>query len=241
MKSRHPVSDEQLSAFIDDQLDRGEKDQLFAAAQEDPELLARACDYRQLKEMLKHAYSESGQGRIPATPPRARFNLQALAATLLLGLGGLLGWAAHSEWFGGTRAAPGHILQLGGAMEPLTGTSGVLLHLSSHDPAKMEQALDRVEALLAYFEQTAATTQVELLMNGSGLDLVRDTTPYADRIHELTRRYANITLLACNKALERYRLEHGEQAHLINDASVTDSALEQIVGRLKQGWTYIQI
>jgi len=241
MRRSDQVSDEQLSAFIDDQLDRSEKDQLFAAAQKDPELLARACDYRQLKEMLKHAYPESQSRSTPNAPGGSRFNLQALAATLLLGLGGLLGWAAHTEWFGGSQTAPGHILQLGGSLEPLHGASGVLLHLSSHDPAKMEQALDRVEALLAYYEQTAVTTEVELLVNGTGLDLVRDNTPYADRLHALTRRYANITLLACNKALERYRLEHGEQAHLIDDAGITSSALEQIVGRLKQGWTYIQI
>ena len=65
------ISDERLNAFIDDELDAAEKNEVFEALSSDSELNQQVCELRQLSELVRHAYD-----RPPAIEsyrkPRAR-------------------------------------------------------------------------------------------------------------------------------------------------------------------------
>lgn len=167
MNDKRTFSDEQLNAFVDDQLGAQEREEILAAAAEDAELGQRLCALRAAKELVGHAY-----GRLPAARHRTgrRVSLWsgALVAGLALAVGVVAGWQGHRASQGGTDITA----SLAGLFAPQP--SRVLIHLDSSQTERMQEALDMAEAYLA----KAGKAKVELVVNNSGLDLLREeTTP----------------------------------------------------------------
>ena len=82
--------------------------------------------------------------------------------------------------------------------------------------------------------------QLEVVANAEGLKLLRaDTSPYPERIRRMALQFNNISFLACNRAIEKLRM-NGIDVHLLPEARVIPGALEEIVDRLQQGWVYIR-
>jgi intracellular sulfur oxidation DsrE/DsrF family protein len=240
------ISEEQINAFVDSQLDAEETERVLVHIDGDAEANAQVCEVRRLQDMVRHAYGMPAHRSSPS-PRRARAasvrrRAQAIAACLLLAMGAALGWMAHTP-HPGTESTPG-ILSLAdaNATAGLEQGNGVIVHLSSSDPARMKAALRETERLLAQNARLGHNVPVEVLVNGPGLDLLRvDTTTGLGKIRELRSRYANVSFLACRKTLERFKLEHGVDAKLLSEVEVASSALDQILTRLREGWNYVQI
>ena len=231
MKKDDIISDEQLSAFTDGELESEEENRIFTLSEECGELDARLCQQRKVKELVQHAYRD-----IPKPRGRDRrggrrgslFNLAAAAAiALAVGLAG--GWMASRSLEGGTPPAA--------AAVPASQDTW-LLHVASSDPARMRLALDRAEELMNAPGASEAS-RVEIVANEGGLDLLRsDRTPFADRIRELAEQ--DVLFFACSKAIERLE-EQGVDVHLLPEANTRYSALDRVVYRMQQGWTYEKI
>ncbi|HEB99740.1 MAG TPA: hypothetical protein ENJ05_09545 [Thiotrichales bacterium] len=251
------LSDEQLNAYVDGQLDADEKSRILNAINSDEALGRRACELRRLRELVQLAYEA------PPAPPRARQRTrsmgpwgQAAAAGLLLALGSVLGWVSHGQ-SATSQTGPDLDIQamyldeekafqttsIANAPIDKNGRK-IVLHISSSDPQKMEAALDTAERLLNTYRSRNQHVELELVANAGGLDLLRaDTSPFADRVHELQRRYENLTFLACQTAMNRLLAKQGkaELPPLLPEALVTPNALEEILTRLQEGWVYVSI
>jgi len=219
-----------LGAFIDGELDTEDESRIFMAAESCPELDARLCQQRKLKELLQHAYRDPPRPVRPGgrgNQHRKLFGLAAAAVLLLLaGLSG--GWFA------------GRVLDAGvasGGQLVATNPDSWLLHVASDDPARMKMALDRAEALTSGSD--GVVRHVEIVANESGLTLLRsDVTPYADRIRRLAED--DVLFFACSRAIDRLK-EQGIQVRLVPEADTNYSALDRVVYRMQQGWTYEKI
>ena len=78
-------------------------------------------------------------------------------------------------------------------------------------------------------------------MNNSGLDLLREeSTFHAERIARLAARHEMLAFVACGNAIARYR-SAGLDVKLVPEARVERTAVEHIVDRVRQGWTYLKI
>lgn len=232
MNDTRDFSDESLSAFVDDELGAQEREEILAAIAEDAELGQRLCALRSTKELVRHAY-----GNVPAVRRRRERRVSlwsgALAAGVALVVGVLVGWQGH-------RAS-----QTGPAGEAFAWVGNlftaqparVLIHLDSSQMERMEEALDMVEAYLA----RTGKAKVELVVNNSGLDLLREeATPHAERIARLAARHEMLAFVACGNAIARYR-SAGLDVTLVPEAVVAGTAIEHIVDRVQQGWTYVKI
>ena len=243
------ISDEHLNAFVDGQLDADEKSRILGAINADEDLGRRACELRRLRELVQHAYDA------PPLPPRrqprpARATLlgRMVVASVLLALGGTLGWIAHAQqshplnvqamYLDKERAfQTANVAQI-----PTGGERKILLHLSSSEPDKLEQALDTAERLLSTYREQHQPVEVELVTNAGGLDLLRaDVSPYADRVRELQRQYDNLTFMACQTALDQLRRDRHLSPDLLPETLITPNALDEILVRLQQGWMYISV
>lgn len=253
MSNEYDISEAQLNAFVDEQLDTEEKSQVYAALQQDKELNRRVCELRQLRNLVQHAYQD-----IPPPPSARRRNYgaqllravgQSMAAGLLIALGGLGGWFAH----GRVEAQQPVPTQLSGiapqayqnlkvsAAQPQVETHKLLLHVDSGDPTKLREVLDKAESLLTSYRQKHEPLRVEIVANGGGLKLLQaKASPYPQRVERLMASYDNITFLACAKAIQKYQAR-GDDTELLPNTAVTRSAMEQIVRRLEQGWLYIKV
>jgi hypothetical protein len=228
------VSDELLNAFVDDELDAAEKARLLNRMADSAALRERVCQLWQIKEQVRSAYPvlgapTTGRKTLGSSLSRTR---QALAASLVLAVGAAMGWLAHDE-----QSSPAG-LQLT-ARQVAEGK--VILHLASSDPERLKAALDEAETLSQEHDKSGRPVRVELLTNGGGIDLLRaDVSPYAERIETLSRAHANLSFLACASAIEKARAS-GADVTLLPHVAIAPSALDQIMMRLQQGWTYVQV
>lgn len=227
---KYTVSDEQLNAFIDDELDVGDRDRVLAEIATDKELAQRACSLRLTKEQVRHAYAQVPMPvrRTPGGQP-----WRALATVALVVTATLAGWFGHERLH-----PPEAALE---ATAHLGDTTRIVLHVASADAQLGAVALTEAENLLRTARESGQPIAVELVANAGGLDLLRaDTSPYAQRIARLRAENPNFTLVACGNTVQRLQ-EKGIHVRLLPGTLVASSALDQVVTRLKQGWSYIRV
>lgn len=237
MNSEHEISNELLNAFVDDELDAAEKSRLLEQLAESPGLRARVCELWQLKEMVRSGHpltaAPTKSGRPGTKPGMSRFT-QLLAACLVLAVGAGAGWSVREA----REPARSIGFELGAER---VDEGKIILHLASSDSDRLKTALDEAEELAASRDRDGNPVRVELITNAGGLDLLRkDASPYPKRIGALHRAYANLSFLACRTAMDNL-IRKGVHVELLPEAEVTDSAVDRIVKRLKQGWVYIQV
>ena len=255
MSDDKDFSEERLNAFIDGELDTAEKDEIFEALGEDSALSQQVCELRQLSELVRHAYEKPPESEKYDKPEPLRMSRwgRAASATLLVGLGAMLGWAGHQP--ASQQADPGmqavywdkdHAFQ-NADLDKITDQQGlkrVIVHLNTSSIARFEQALDTAEQLLETYADSESGAEVEVVTNASAIKMLRtDYSPYADRVRALQDRYLNLTFLACKDALDHVREleELDTEVTLLPDVDVTPSALEHILNRLSDGWVYINV
>ncbi|VAW83517.1 hypothetical protein MNBD_GAMMA14-1713 [hydrothermal vent metagenome] len=251
--SSDDISDETLNAFLDGELDTAGKNEVFEALNDDRELSQQACELRRLSELVRHAYDRPPKidqyGKIP--PCRLGLLGRGLVASLLLGLGGLLGWTIHQPDevpAASTLSAmywDDHNAFQNTDISKVTAQQGakrIIVHLNTSSASKFEKALDTAEQLLEAYDDDGA--EIEVVANASAIRLLRaGYSPYAKRVHDLQQRYLNLTFLACQDAIDHIReIEGGNtQVKLLPDVDVTPSALEHILNRLSEGWVYLNV
>lgn len=229
-----------LNRYVDHEMDAEERAETLALIQEDPALAEQVTDLYKLRELLRGAYAELPEPS-PRRLPRMRRGLrwEAMAAGLLLALGGAGGWFAHDRL--APSATSGDRVAAVSAVEEVRK---VMLHVSGGHPERVAEALDDAEGLLARFDQTdGQPVRLEVIANHDGVGLLLDEgSPFRDRVSKMAARYGDqrISFLACGLALERLRLM-GRDVQLLPEARVIPSALDKIVDRLRQGWAYIKV
>ena len=247
MTNKNDVSNELLNAYLDNELDSDERAEIMTALENDSALSGRLCELRNIKELTQFAYSVPSSGHNQSKPWKygRRFSAFAIAASLFMAVGSLVGWFAHDHLTTGSmiRADRGQIyFDDSQARLPLeVDQKKVILHVDTAEPERLAVALDSAEDLLVASASEGNMLELEIIANARGLDLLRvGTSPYAERITELSEKYDNLSILACNRAIQRLQ-DMGVKVQLVPEAGVAPSALDQIVNRLKQGWVYIKV
>ena len=239
------VSDETLNAFIDGELDVAESEALLARIREDKELSQRVCILRGLQSMVRLAYIEPpvADDRKSRTVPRRQLMRGCAYACLILLAGLSGGWALRGQELQAVAALPAalpsgyQVVSLAREADP----NRVMLHLDSAAPAKMQAVLDQAERLLDEADRQGRAMQLEVIANSHGLNLLRaGHSPYAERMARMKERHSNLHWIACGQSIARLR-NGGEQVMLLPDTQTTPTAINEIVTRLQQGWTYVRV
>jgi intracellular sulfur oxidation DsrE/DsrF family protein len=239
MSEERRPSFEELNAFIDGELDAGSSARVLAAIDADEELRREACELRGLRDQVRNAYEPA---RFGDPKPRHRFGgtrwPQALAASLLLVIGAAVGWQGHA-WQ--------HSDEAGGSWQRLSQVKAhgdarrLVLHVGDPDRARFANTLDEVSGMLKAAHDRGQRMELEILANGTGLNLLRvKTTPFAERLAQLQAEFPELSLVACGQGLNRLQGQ-GDDIRLLPGVGTTDSALDEIVRRMNQGWAYLRV
>lgn len=237
------ISDEHLNAFVDNQLDSSERIQVFESIRRNDALKDRVCELSGLKEMIQHAYKSPPGLTQPTIKKRASWSkpMQAIAACLLLCIGGVSGWFSHTWTI--SEANP-DIRDIVNAPLPTAAAENirkVIVQVSNSNPYKLEATLDETENLLQSYNQSHHLIQVEVIANKHGVDLLRaNVSNYKKRIALMQEKYPNLKFMVCGQTIGKLR-QKGETITLLPHTTIATSAAEQINKRLNQGWGYIRI
>lgn len=232
-----PISDEQLNAYIDDELDFETRTRVFEQLSQDESLTREAQELRQLRSQLRHAYRNPPLAPRPdRVQPGARHPLKGLAACLLLSIGVITGWHGKALFTGSEQLAG--VAQLNTAV---ASKANLLLHISSSDPTRMAVLLELAEERLATSREQGNTFRIEVVANDGGVELLRrDTSPFPERITALLTEYDNISFLACANALRKLR-NRGIKVELLPGIRSDETAIDAIIERIEGGWRYIKV
>ncbi len=237
MKKDENLSEEQLNAFIDGELESEEISGVFDEAEQSAELDQRLFKHRKLKELVKHAYRDvpepsgrSAVGRMPHSTLE-----MALVASLLLFLGVAAGmFFKHSLNQNSLPAG----YETATAQQAVVAAENYILHVASGDPDQMQRALKMAKSLLSSAEK-GDPRKVEVVANEKGLDLLRsDVTRFSEEINYLASN--RVVFYACSKTIERLE-EKGVTVRLVPEAISGYTALDRVVLRMQDGWEYIKI
>jgi len=233
-KDEH-ISEEQLNAFVDGELDSEERSNLFDEAERSAELDQRLCQQRKIKELVKHAYRDVPEARRLLSGRRAHNGVLglALAASMLLIIGITTGQLMPRFFDQDLR--PGG---LSANAQAIAKAENYILHVTSGEPETMRLALRQARELLDS-ANSDNPRRVEIVANERGLDLLRsDVTQFGDEIRALS--HENVMFYACSKAIERLE-EKGVEVRLVPEAIPGFTALDRVVERMQDGWQYIKL
>lgn len=240
--NRDRVSEEDLHAFVDNQLDAEDRRRVRRAIRRHPELAQEVCDLDQMKDWVQQAYAAP-----PLAPDRDTGRARsagwrrALAASLLVVGGATIGWFASSN-LSSPPAAPQNIAEATAALDDQAAKQAtrIILHVGSSDRQTLDHALDTAENLLASADNNP-DFHLQVLANSGGVDLVRSrVTPYAGRIETMIRQHPNLEFTVCGHSLARLK-RRGQDVTVLPNVEVVDTAVGEVVRRLQHGWSYIRI
>jgi len=240
MNSHKDISESQINAFIDDELHDSDRTQVLDAINTDDDIAKRVHDIRKDMDLLRLAYNNPplpyATERSRPAPGKSKL-ASVIAASIFLFIGTLVGFLAsnHSE-----KMSSPAFTAVNDFVTANNDNKKIMVHVSRMDDKIINQALDKVEEILEYTKSTNKPVDLVLIANESGLGLLRQDSPYADRIHTLSHKYKNVKFLACGIAMEVARLKEGEKVKLLPDAEKIPAALTEILERLKGGWLYVK-
>ena len=229
------ASDNRLQAFIDGELDKDEERKFLEALEQDAALRDQVARMRLAKDWVRQAFEDveppENLPHIPAERCMWR-HLPALAAGLFLLISGMLLGNLFSQE---QRTIDSIVLD-----NPAADPYRVVLHIGYSDPEKFRETLDDAESLLRKY--TDGNMRVEILAHAGGIDLLRaDVSPYVQRVADLMSRYdGKLTFIACANAIKRVE-ERGEKVILIGNVYTGTTAIDHVIRRLREGWTYVKI
>lgn len=242
MNNDKDITEQQINAFVDNELDTEERELIFNDSDAANNINQQLCEYRKLKELVRHAYSDVPQ------PYSSQFDYQgkqkpagtkySTAAVLML-MSGLIG-AVLSYNFAplNTKFVEAPQSSNINTVDQLNAVNRVILHLESNNIDLMDAALSRAEELIASSPANNPVL-VEVVTNDKGLDLLRsDVSPFAERVSNLSRQ--NVAFIACAKRIENLHQE-GIDVTLVPEANSHFTALDRLVDRMQNGWSYEKI
>jgi intracellular sulfur oxidation DsrE/DsrF family protein len=223
---RNEVSYERLNALVDDELDRLER---------------QAGELRMVKDLIRLAYRhESPAGGRGRHGRRREWRWMAAAAVALVGIGIGAGWTAHAWQQGDGDTDFSRLVHQPGAVAQVGAADRVVLHVSSSAPERVSAMLEDAEGMLRAARENNRPIAIEILANNTGLDVLRADVPGTSaRLAALRAENSNLTLVACGQTIRRLR-ERGIVVHLLPQTTVAASALDEVVKRIHEGWTYVR-
>jgi len=244
MTHEKDYSDSILNAFIDGELDDREKNHLIADMKIDRALKERVLRLREIRELVQYAYKGISAPERPHQFER-RSGVRAInlyVASVVLVIGVLVGWGTQGYFNSGNSLLKfAEITEQNNIITNRENVTRLMIHVTTDDPARLNIMLDETEKLLKQYELNQKDLEMSILTNARGINLVLASTPFANRLHELSDRYHNITLKACSQTLKRLSKDELGNIELLHEAEVVPSALGEVIKRRQQGWSYIKI
>lgn len=237
-RTPHPI-DEDIHRFIDGELSGEDRHRMLERIESDQDVSARLQELQMVNDAVRHAFDDiqPSPGSRSRSTGHGAWRRAAVAAALFLPVGFLVGWltAAIDD-----RHAVDKVLAGGLSVSTdVVASKNAMFHIDVNDPVSFAATLDKAEALLETYKRAGA--RVEVVANSKGLDMLReDTSPLADRVHEMLDRYDNLTLVACVNTVRRLR-DRGIEVRLFDETQADISAVEHVARRLQEGWTYVKI
>jgi intracellular sulfur oxidation DsrE/DsrF family protein len=242
MTNPYNIDELMLAAFVDGQLDTEHSQAIIEAMDNDLDIRDRVYNIRKAKDLIKLGFEDTNladSGPLTVvTPPFWRQYCSTIAASITalaisFGAGiGVYHFNQLSDQLSSQNVASAGQYQFGQELP-----DHIILHISESDPRLFESSLNFTESFLKKYQKTGG--KIEVVANAGGIDLMRADYPLGDKVMEMMAKYDNVTFVACTNAIKRLR-QQGIQPMIIKDVETDSAAMDHILDRVREGWTYMK-
>lgn len=237
MYTHKHIDEQMLASFVDGELDSQSSEIVIRMMEQDSEIREHIYQLRRAKDLMKLSFGDaaaSSQLNVACRsawwqrfPPRL---VASFAAIVISFSAGLLSYDLLS------RALPHHT-------EDFTASTPhqdrVILHISQASQLQYTKVLNYVDEFLR--EHRTDGSRIEVVAHANGINLLRqDTSPYRKRIMSLMEHHPNVHFVACANGLKLLR-ENGVAVKIIKGVATDETAMDHIIARIHQGWSYIKV
>lgn len=252
MKEQLPVSKELLNAFVDDELDSEERQEVIAAQVDGPGVAEEICELRVLKDIVHGARYDTGTTDYRVEIPGNHyywnryvtkwFAVASLAIIVMtLAVTGMQYQQNGSPVAQQASQSYSDIAALLDA-HPVNKDIKVVVHITREDRNAATQLFSQLDQVLEDINQYNRHVRVEVIASGPGLSVLRKgKSPYPDKIQYINTHYDTIEFVACQRSLLRQAKVQNTEVSILPQALITHSGPELIKRRQRQGWSYIAI
>ena len=251
MKNRNIglLSDETLNSLADNEFSVSERAELLAYLQTDNESKAKVCEINNLKDRVKTAYGDIPQSSQHKASDNKVWHSMVASILVVLTIIGLVYFGIDSGLNTSIQNSSAQrlvMLDPDGRGQQLSQNSAdemrVIFHVPNSTRLNADELLDDIESLLKLSIQNNQRVRVEVVAHAAGLDLLRERlSTEKTRIAEMSKKYPELTFVACLNTIDRLKREQGIDVKLIPDALSTSSGVAYVVMRQQQGWIYIKV
>jgi intracellular sulfur oxidation DsrE/DsrF family protein len=238
MQDSDLIDENTLGAFVDGQLDSTGCEAVMVAMARDPAVRERVEQLRRAKDLMRvgfaSAQAPSRRRPLPGVPVGNRLSraLAASVAALALGLA-----AGSLGYHYGRHLDRSELASLASSQQQ--HGNRIVLHISEANPIQFAAALSYADKFLR--RHPAPDSRVEVIANAGGLDMMRTgLSPYEDQIDALLKAHPNVRFLACANAIANLR-KRGIEPQVIASVDTEKKAIDHIVARLQEGWSYVRV
>lgn len=249
MKQPHPISNELLQSFVDDELDTQERQYVLDAQVKNADVAREICELRKLKDLLKAARPVEEDISGSLNMPRQKYYLLNYRLVSMPAFVVLMSIIVAGVFFNQDK---NHLVEYSSLTYPDVKTFiaahssnmgvNVVLHVNRDDEGSAKQLFDQLNQLLNTNKTKNSAFRVEVIASGPGLSLVRkNISPDPEKIRDIRKRYDNVVFVACQTTLSRLIKVINRNVELLPEVMLTASGPELIRLRKSQGWAYIKI
>jgi intracellular sulfur oxidation DsrE/DsrF family protein len=117
----------------------------------------------------------------------------------------------------------------------------MVIQVIQNDAGVMNAALNNAENLIKYYEDKGETVEIEFVVHGNGLHMVRsDTSPVKDRIMAMSSKMKNVTFSGCGNTMANQSKAENKDITLLPQAKVVPAGIARILELQEQGWAYVR-
>lgn len=240
------ISDEILNAFIDNELDLEEHNQIVQIAQYDTSLSERINNAQNLKLLVRAA-------KIPISIKEAPINSEypqliqnqftkpyyliasiilIVCATLFSSTGENYNRKSYDSTYNNK-----DLLQIATQFKK---DLKIVLDIKSSNSEQVNDLFNFIE----YVSQTAKHNdmQIEIVLSSSGIKILQEgVSAHAKTIQEIGKNNKNVTFIACQKSLQKLQRSSNKPIKIIKEAMLVSSGPIWSKNRKQQGWSSLTI
>jgi len=234
------ITEAQLHAYIDHELLGSEQTETLNLISENPELSKTVNEMRHDMDMVAMAYRNLPTKRTAAILSKGKnkqpmhYVATAVVMLLILGTAGLFIASPKNNPISPIFTAVDDF------NPAILNADKILIHVSTLDNNRVVNALNKLEEILEAANTNQSNIKLEFIANANGLGVLRQGSPYADKIKQLSKKYNNVEFMACGIAMETARLKENREVELLPEAKKIPAALNEILEKLKAGWVYVR-
>jgi intracellular sulfur oxidation DsrE/DsrF family protein len=117
-------------------------------------------------------------------------------------------------------------------------------HVGSADPAMMNVALHNIAAAVEYYAEKGETVAIELVANGPGYTILRDTSPVKAQVADTKKKYPFVVFSACQNTRKGLAAAEGKTIQEIvelPEATDVPAGVARLNELQEQKYSYIRV